>query len=124
MTLEVIRDKIERFWLASQTQLEEGLEDVPTADQLLMGMLEDIPRELTYDETDFIIRKMIVRLVELQDQPKILYNAAFERFSKFVLNQCNVENMILAVNRAQHNEIRIVNTPSFDGILDITKEFT
>jgi len=123
MTLEVIRDKIERFWLANQEELEAGLEDVPTADQLIMGMLDEIPRELTYDEVEFIVRKMIVRLTELQDQPKILYNAAFERFSKFVLSQCNVENMILAVNRAQHNEIRIVNTPSFDGILEVTKEF-
>ena len=124
MTLEVIRDKVERFWLANQEELEAGLEDVPTADQLLMGMLEDIPRDLTYDEVDFIIRKMIVRLSELQDQPKILYNAAFERFSKFVLTQCNVETMIIAVNRTQHKEVRIANTPSFDAILEITKEFT
>lgn len=117
-----LEKRIEKYWLAQQQEIQESLEDLPTADQIIMGIAE-LHQQLEYDQIEYLGKQMVQRMDELRDRPKVLMDFALEKFSEFLINQCTVELMIILVSYLRRYGIDHRNE-KFQNVLNIIGEVT
>ncbi len=118
-----LRKRIEAAYLAQQDVIRRELSDYPTGDQLLMATVEADDRELSYDQVDYLLRTMLYRLNELDDQPRILYAAAQDRFLNFLLKHANIEVYVLVKLSMDFHETRTEHTEVFKQFEQAIEEF-